>query len=46
MSVSLWAYDPEICEGNFCVGDCDLCPKSDREGVYDGDETNVLAQDR
>lgn len=27
MSVSLWAYDPEICDGDFCPGDCDLCAK-------------------
>ena len=25
MSVSKWAYDPEICEGQMCCGDCDLC---------------------
>lgn len=26
MSVSKWAYDPEICDGRFCPGDCDNCP--------------------
>ena len=31
MSVSLWAYSPEKCDGNFCVGDCDLCSKAEEE---------------
>lgn len=25
MSVSKWAYDPEYCDGEPCVGDCDIC---------------------
>lgn len=25
MSVSKWAYEPEMCDGHFCPGDCDLC---------------------
>ena len=29
MSVSLWAYCPAYCDGDFCPGDCDLCPKAD-----------------
>lgn len=33
MSVSKWAYTPEKCDGDICVGDCDLCPKKD-----EGDE--------
>lgn len=27
MSVSKWAYEPEICDGELCVGDCDLCDR-------------------
>ena len=27
MSVSKWAYEPEMCDGEFCIGDCDLCSK-------------------
>ena len=27
MSVSKWAYTPEMCDGEYCVGDCDLCSK-------------------
>ena len=25
MSVSLWAYDPDICDGDYCPMDCDRC---------------------
>ena len=25
MSVSLWDYSPEKCDGRPCVGDCDFC---------------------
>lgn len=27
MSVSLWAYNPDVCDGDFCPMDCDYCPK-------------------
>ena len=27
MSVSKWAYDPDYCDGDICVGDCDYCNK-------------------
>lgn len=23
MSVDKWAYDPELCDGEYCIGDCD-----------------------
>lgn len=26
MSVSLWDYDPDKCDGKICPGDCDQCP--------------------
>lgn len=29
MSVSLWAYNPDVCDGDFCPMDCDYCPKRD-----------------
>ena len=29
MSVSRWAYVPALCDGGFCPGDCDCCPKLD-----------------
>ena len=25
MSVSKWAYNPDVCDGEPCVGDCDYC---------------------
>lgn len=55
MSVSKWRYSPEKCDGDFCPGDCDGCPKcwedadDDEEGrVYAGsitlDETTELKE--
>ena len=29
MSCSKWAYEPEKCDGDYCVGDCDLCKKAE-----------------
>lgn len=23
----VWAYDPEICDGDYCPMNCDYCPK-------------------
>ena len=31
MSVSKWAYSPEKCDGEYCIGDCDLCYKAEYE---------------
>lgn len=27
MSASLWRYNPEVCDGDYCPGDCTLCSK-------------------
>lgn len=27
MSGSRWRYSPEKCDGDFCPGECDNCPK-------------------
>lgn len=35
MSVSLWAYQPDKCDGNVCPGDCDSCGKADKEADKD-----------
>lgn len=35
MSCSKWAYTPEKCDGDYCVGECDLCPKA---GEDDGED--------
>ena len=29
MSVRLWNYEPEKCEGRPCPGDCDKCKEED-----------------
>lgn len=29
MSVSKWAYSPAKCDGEPCVGDCDMCSIAD-----------------
>ena len=29
MSVKLWAYDAEKCDGDFCPNCCDICSKAD-----------------
>ena len=31
MSVSKWAYEAWKCEGEFCIGDCNLCYKAQIE---------------
>lgn len=33
MSVSKWAYTPEKCDGDFCIGDCDNCSKKDETSI-------------
>lgn len=39
MSVSLWAYDPDICDGDYCPCDCTYCRKAyDREVVTDDED--------
>lgn len=27
MSCSKWSYEPQKCDGDFCPGECDDCPK-------------------
>lgn len=31
MAADLWAYNPDICDGDFCPMNCDICGKADRE---------------
>ena len=35
MSGTRWRYNPEVCEGDFCPGDCDVCPKETEEKEMD-----------
>ena len=40
MSCSLWAWLPEVCDGDVCVGDCDLCSKAiDNVALMEEDDT-------
>ena len=40
MSVSLWAYKAENCDGEYCCGDCDFCKKTNENLIEeDEDET-------
>ncbi len=34
MSVSKWAYEPNICDGEPCCGECDLCWLADEAEAY------------
>lgn len=53
MSVSKWAYSPERCDGDACVGDCDLCQKAKTSpsniwmkiGEHIGEIMNLLFED-
>lgn len=38
MSVSLWDYIPEKCDGDYCCGDCDNCPKGGQDAEDEDDE--------
>ena len=40
MSASLWAYEPDICDGDYCPGDCDSCYKT--EIIIDMMEEQIL----
>lgn len=35
MSVKMWCYDPGKCDGDYCRGDCDRCPKA---GILSDDD--------
>ena len=35
MSVSLFAYDPDRCDGDFCPCDCQFCSKNPENGGND-----------
>lgn len=29
MSVKLWAYEPEKCDGDYCPNNCNICSKAE-----------------
>lgn len=39
MSVSKYAYTPEFCDNDSCVGDCDLCSK--RENIVEKEDESM-----
>lgn len=41
MSVSKWAYDPAMCDGDICVGDCDLCDKPKIAQIHNTATTSI-----
>lgn len=43
MSVSMWSYRPEVCDGGGCPGDCDLCDKP--KNMEDEDEEDEYEED-
>ena len=44
MSVSKWNYEPEKCEGQPCVGDCDFCNIELIEWEIECDENNDMRE--
>lgn len=46
MSCDKWFYRSDICDGNVCVGDCDLCsiPKNPPEDMTDDEEDEEKMQ--
>lgn len=34
MSMRLWGYIPEKCDGDFCPGACDYCSKGEAQVLY------------
>lgn len=41
MSVSMWSYRPEVCDGGGCPGDCDLCDKP--KNMEDEPDDNIMS---
>lgn len=33
-----WSYDPEKCDYEYCIGDCDRCPLAEEDDEEEGDE--------
>ena len=38
MSISLWAYEPTICDGEYCEGECDYCLKAEEALAFRTEE--------
>jgi len=33
-----YLYDPAVCDGDLCPGDCDICWKAEEIGEEEGEE--------
>ena len=42
MSVNKWAYNPEKCDGDICIGDCDRCYKASLNKLINKDVVHVV----
>ena len=38
MSISLYAYDPDRCDGDYCKMDCTFCSKNPEYGYDEGED--------
>ncbi len=38
MRGDLWAYNPDVCDGDICWLDCDHCPKRDKALCLEDDK--------
>ena len=34
---NIWAYNPDVCDGDFCPMNCDHCPKREQAQEANGD---------
>lgn len=42
MSGSRWRYSPEKCDGDFCPGECDNCPKCWEDAEEEDNDSDKL----
>ena len=42
VSVKMWGYDPQKCDGDICIGNCDKCPKAE----CDVEEAKTICMER
>ena len=45
MSVSKWAYEPTICDGGYCCGECDLCSPQKIDKILEYRETKPVPRE-
>ena len=40
MSDTIWRYNPDLCDGDYCPQDCDNCDRGEWEGEEDNGKTD------